>query len=154
MSLTGQGSFLSATPRQIVVIVVSFSAFFAWYGYVQYSLRAHRAELQALAEGEVSSFFNGMPKEEFDVLSLVESNREFAVLGSEWGNVRVYLRKKGDATMASFLGVEYFYRHDGEKWERTDMAKMDDPKDWPEAYDAFVARGHSVDESAYDRTLR
>ena len=153
MSLQTAKPFLSATPRQIATVVTCFGAFFAWYAYVQYQLKAHRAELTGMATLEATEFSKDREPGSFDLVKKVESNREFAVFGSEWGNVRVLFRTKGDATMKSFLGIELFYRHDGEKWNRVDTARMDDPRYWPEAYDAFVAEGHKVEDAAYEQAL-
>lgn len=117
--------------------------------YSRWDLARKEALLRPEGARQESELLQPGSRPDFDCLTEVRSGREYGWFGKFWGTVRVYIREKDDRLMASFRGVEFFYRLDDGVWAQTDSASIVTPEHILEAYGAFEEAGLEVDEDAY-----
>jgi len=144
--------YLRRRDIQILIALVVVST--TWYGYAQYEIDRHRQSLEELADEERAAFFADVDASEFDVLMSVDSGKTLGFFGEDWGLIRLSYRARGDASMESFEGVEYFYTREDESWIRRDSAGIREPRFIYEVYRQFEAEGYPVDDAAYEQYQR
>jgi len=146
--------FLQVRRRDVVILVVLVGSALLFFGWAQSDIITKRAVLSEKAASHEAEFFDGLTKSDFEYLVEVDSGKSNGFFGADWGVVRMYTRKKGDAPMDTFTGVEYFYEHDGDAWQLADTARIDLPEYIYEGYRKFEEQGYDVDDQAYLRYNR
>ncbi|MCC6697471.1 MAG: hypothetical protein IT365_17715 [Candidatus Hydrogenedentes bacterium] len=142
-------SFLQIRRRDLVVLMVATAAGLALLGYARWDIASKRAALQEEAQTHRAEFFSTSQESEYEDILETECGKSMGVLGKDWGVIRLYTRQKGDASMKSFMGVEYFYKYETSKWVLTDTARIDLPEYILEGYGKFEDAGYAVDGKAY-----
>lgn len=146
--------FMQIRRRDVVVLLVTIAAAVAVFGAARADIATKRTMLHEKAAAHEKEFFAGLDKSAYEHLLEVDSGKSNGVFGSDWGVVRVYSRKKGDAPMDSFTAIEYFYEHDGEGWKLADTARVDQPEEIYKGYRKFEEAGYVVNDQAYLRYNR
>jgi len=132
----------------LIVVTVSF------YTYARYDITVKRSVLEERAAQHEQELLDGLDDGAVEHLVDVESGKAYGLFGKDWGVVRVYTRRTGDAGMETFIGVEYFYEQDGTGWQLADTASMKRPEKVIEGYRRFEEAGFTVDEATYLRYNR
>lgn len=145
---------MSTRRRELLVcgvflLVVGVTAGRAWW-----DISAKRALLDQNAS-EIKKKLDADAKgEAIESVMLVESGKTNVFFGADWGVVRVYMCKSNDSAMDSFVGLEYFMRFEGERWQEKDTARIELPADIYEGYRVLEMHGHQVEKKAYERYNR
>ena len=143
--------------RDIYVVVVALFLFVSWVAYARYEDHATNASLKNLASGHVDEWFNSeapdVKREDFEYVAIVDTERPYELFGPTYGVVHVYIREKGDIRCETFKGIEYYYRHDGEKWELGDSAGCGAKEHHIRAFEDYLTQGYGVEERVFDDAL-
>lgn len=146
--------FLNIRPRDLVALALVVIVGGGTWAYSRWDVASKRAQLEQIATEQRADMLKGLDPEAIDVLLEVDSDKMQYLFGKDWGLIRLYTRAKGDATMETFNGVEYFYVFETGRWKQTDTARIVLPEYIYEGYQKFEAAGHTVAEAAYERYSR
>jgi len=142
---------LQVNRRDVIITIVVILAGLAFVAYSQADITTKRTALRVFADGHERELLEGLDPADIDRLVEIDSGKSNVVFGSDWGVIRLYTRAKGDASMDSFTGVEYFYEHKDGNWNLLDTARIELPEHIYDGYRKFEEAGYDVDESAYLR---
>jgi len=148
---------IKITRRDLILSGLILAVFGAWVAWALYDNRVMKRELERAAELHIDEWFSteseGVNKETWDYLAIVDSEKAFTLFGRGWGVVHTYFRKKGDEEFETFKGLEYYYvREDGE-WVLKDFVGCGAFEHHIRAFDEFLNIGVDVPNRIYDRAL-
>lgn len=148
---------IQITRRDLVLSLLLVGGFLGWVAYAQYDNRVMQRELQQLAEAHIDDWFEGYPepveRQDFDYLSIVDSEKAFTLFGRGWGVVHFYIKDKADADFKTFKGLEYFYVRENGVWQLQDSAGCGAYEHHLRAFDEFMKLGVHVPGKVFDRAL-
>lgn len=111
-------------------------------------------DLHAFAQAEIDDLFGPeIDRSEWDILTQVDYAKTFHVAGPAWGAIHTFVRKKNDAEMKTFKGVEYYLKREGDSWIELDSAGCGALEHHVDGFQEFERLGLPVAANAYDKAL-
>ena len=148
---------IEISKRDIKIVTVVLVLFTAWAAYGRYDAQIMRDELSELAQWHIDDWFDGgekpIPREDYDYLVIVDSDKAFKLFGRGWGIIHFYMRDKGDDAMDTFKGLEYYYTRENGEWLLLDSAGCGAKEHHLRAFDQMLAMGHDVEDRVFDQAL-
>ena len=138
---------LSRRDLRLLISVVSI--ILAIYLYTIYDNNRLYKELYPIAEEKKEKYFSDMDIDKYDIITQVQSGKSLAFTGRPWGVLRIYMRNKGDASMDSFIGLEYYFVRENKTWVSHDNVAIREPKYINEAYSEYEKNGYELDEKVF-----
>lgn len=141
--------------RDIYICLAAVGAFIGLFAYHHYDQRKIDAELHAFARAQAILQVGSEEELErnWDFLSIAHSEKSFYIAGPAFGAIHSFLREKGDESMKTFKGYEYFMKRVDGAWELSDSAGCGALEHHVDGFEAFERRGFKVAQGAYDKAL-
>lgn len=143
--------------RDIVICLIIVVLFGAWLAYAFHDINKISSDLNRVAQMHVDDWFTvdgqKVDREQYDYLTIVDSEKAFTLFGRAWGVIHFYVKDKGDENFTTFKGIEYFYVHEDGAWTLMDSAGCGAHEHHLRAFDEFLKIGVEVPDRIFDRAL-